>query len=345
MSSSSGIDRKDTDVLIIGAGLVGAMVANQLADKGLHVAVVDANGVANCATRRAAGLATPQLSAATAVDTARGVDIITNTVLRHGLTPRACRVLHVASTPGGTDALRALYEGLQGRLKMSWETKPGVVPEGFTAGVLVHHSLLLDLAALTAKLLQHPRIAMQPNVEVQSLESDRGMMNALASDYTIRSDTVVLATNAYAGLLSPYLADAARVVPGVAWSSRPLEKENAIMQRMLQVVPMPLVIDGAHLLVTQTLDWRLRVNAWDWDGPDDDDPAEDVQRFLRAHLPDLLDYTDQWVSGAATVTQDGVPLVGQLAGEGRVIYALGAGMYGPAWAPIIAERVGQMIMA
>ena len=151
------------------------------------------------------------------------------------------------------------------------------------------------------------------------------------------------ATNAYAGMLSPYLADSVRVARGVAWSSRPLERESALMERMMQVAPMPLAIDHSQMLVTQTVDWRLHINAWHWDDHTDDDPAEDVQRFLRAFLPELLEFTEEWRSGITTITQDGAPLVGRLTGEGVAYYALGTGMYGPAWAPILAEQIAELV--
>jgi glycine/D-amino acid oxidase-like deaminating enzyme len=336
----------DADILVIGAGLVGACIANRLAGDGLRVAVVDAGGIGQGATRRAAGLATPRLTSEHLADTARGTDAITNMALRLGVVPRACRVLHLTSKPADVDALRERLDALNGATanpKLTWETEPGLVPEGFGGGILVHQSALIDPVALTTKLLQHSNIAVQENVEIQSLEWHGATLTALSQDHTIRASAAVLATNAYAGTLSPYLADAVDVVRGIMWSSHPLERESVLLERMLHVAPMPLVIDRAHLLVTQTVDWRLRINAWHWDNHNNDDPAEDVQRFLRAHLPELLEYTEEWRSGTTTVTHDGAPLVGRLAGEGRVFYALGAGMFGPAWAPIMAEQVAELV--
>ena len=100
----------DKDVLVIGAGLIGAMIAQQLANGGRRVAVVDAQKIAQSATRRAIGIATPYLTPAHVADTARGVDIITNLALRLVVSPRACRVMHLATTPAMTEVLSDLCE-------------------------------------------------------------------------------------------------------------------------------------------------------------------------------------------------------------------------------------------
>jgi glycine/D-amino acid oxidase-like deaminating enzyme len=57
----------------------------------------------------------------------------------------------------------------------------------------------------------------------------------------------------------------------------------------------------------------------------------------------MLDQSERWLAGTTTVTRDGAPLVGELVGEGKVLYAIGAGMYGPAWAPVIAERIAGLL--
>jgi glycine/D-amino acid oxidase-like deaminating enzyme len=106
---------------------------------------------------------------------------------------------------------------------------------------------------------------------------------------------------------------------------------------------MPLIIDEGRILAAQGLDKRLRVSAWRPTSDANADPAQDVQRFLHDYVPDLLSHTQECHSGVTTVMPDGMPLVGKLAGDGAVFYALGAGHYGPAWTPIIAERITEML--
>lgn len=334
---------QDKDVLVIGAGLIGAMIANQLANGGRRVAVVDAQKTAQSATRRAVGIATPYLTPAHLADTTRGVDIITNLALRLVVSPRACRVMHLASTPAATDALAAVCEELKGnRPKLQWiDGAQGAVPAGYTGGLVAHNSVLLDLDVLTGRLLQHPNISMHEDIEIQALDSSHGSLSALAAGYTVRANAIVLATNAYVGMLSPYLSDAVRIVRGVTWSSKPLDHDQQLLEHVLQAIPMPLIIDGARMVMAQTRDWRLRIFAH---RPDNQgDPSADIAAFLRAHAPELAAHTEEWRYGVTTITADNVPLIGKLAGEGTVVYAIGAGMYGPAWAPIIAERVQQLV--
>jgi glycine/D-amino acid oxidase-like deaminating enzyme len=334
----------DIDVLVIGAGLIGAMIANQLANGGRRVAVVDAQKAAQAATRRAVGIATPHPTRAHISDTVHGVDLITNLALQLAVSPRACRVMHVASTPAATDALRAACEELKGnRPKLLWETKPGAVPAGYSGGMVVHNSVLLDLDVLTIRLLQHTNITMREDIEIQALDASNSSISALASGYTVRANAIVLATNAYAGILSPYLGDAVRLVRGVTWSSKPLDRDSHLLEHMLQAIPMPLIIDDARLVMAQTRDWRLRIFARDADNQGD--PTADIAAFLRAHAPKLAAQTEEWRYGVTSLTSDSTPLIGRLAGAGTVVYALGAGMYGAAWAPIIAERVQALVEA
>ncbi len=328
----------DKDVLVIGAGLIGAMIANQLANGGRRVAVVDAQKTAQAATRRAVGIATPHLTGDHSADTVRGVDLITNLALRLAVSPRACRVMHLASDPVESDALRAVCEERKGqRPKVLWESKPGAVPAGFNGGMVAHNSVLIDLEVLTVRLLQHPNITVHEDIEIQTLDASNGRLRALAAGYTVQANAIVLATNAYAGLLSPYLGDAIHLVRGVTWSSKPLDRDQQLLERVLQAIPMPLIIDDGRLVMAQTRDWRLRIFARSADPQRD--PAVDIAAFLHTHAPELAAHTEEWRYGVTSITADNAPLTGRLAGAGAVVYALGAGMYGPAWAPIIAERV------
>jgi glycine/D-amino acid oxidase-like deaminating enzyme len=334
---------KNREVLVIGAGLIGALIANKLANTDRRVTVVDAHRVAQGATRRAIGLVTPRLTQEHLQSTTRGVDSISTLAMSLGVPSRSSRVLHLASTPAGALALHEFCSALNStKPKLTWETKLGLVPVGYDSGIIAYNSLLLDAEMLTTRLLRHVGIKVYEDIEIQKLEYHEGRLSALAHGHTVRTDAVVLATNAYAGMLSPYLADAIHVVRTVTWSSRPIKVEDELMARVLQVIPIPLVIDHAHMMVAQNLDGRLRVSAWSWDSQPDD-PGSAIRLFLRTHLPELLDHTEEWRSGAMAITQDGAPLVGKMAGDGAVLYALGAGADGAAWAPLMADHIVQLL--
>jgi glycine/D-amino acid oxidase-like deaminating enzyme len=319
------------DVLVIGAGFTGSMIAARLAEAGAKVAVFDAQPVASGATRRAIGLVTPSLNANHIDMTLKGAATLSRLAAQHGVLPRLCSAVHLASQPDQSDELRSRIDA-------------DVIPNGYGGGLSVLNSALIDLPLLTVKLLQHPEITVHPNIEIQSLEWKRGVLHALADGYTIRADTVVLATNAYAGLLSPYLAEAIRFVPGVTWSSRPLGDDGAVQLSL--PLGSPLIIDDGKMIVARGSDNRLRISAWDWSagiGSRTADVTAQIQRWLHQQQPELVAQTDQWVSGVTTASHDGLPLIGRPVGEGNVVYAIGAGPYGPAWGQYIADRVADLV--
>jgi glycine/D-amino acid oxidase-like deaminating enzyme len=332
------------DAVVIGAGLFGAMAAYHLANNGRRVAVLDAQKTAQGATARAIGLATPQLTPSALPSTVRGVDALTALTIGLNLSPRSCQVMHLATEPAGLDALRQQAALIQtDRPRLQWETHSDVLPEGFSTGLVAGYSVLFDIAELTHKLLAHPRITVRENAEVQALEHRGARILVLAQGYTVQCAALVLATNAYAGLLSPYLADAIQIARGYTWLSRPLGDAPHLEEQVHKTVTMPLMIDEGRLVAARGLDDRLRVSAWRPTSDADADPADDVQRFLHDRLPDLLDHTQERCSGMTVVMPDAMPLVGRLAGDGAVFYALGGGHFGPAWAPIVAERIIEML--
>ncbi len=332
------------DVVVIGAGLVGALIAYALADSGRRVAVLEAGSAGQAVTARITGLVTPQLTAAGLPGTLRGVDEMTNLALRLGVAPRSCRVLHLATRRTDLDTLHEFHQSFSGdRPKLFWETQPGGLPTGYTAGLVAHYSVLVDVMTLVARVLQHPNITVRENAEVQSLEWRSGRVAVLANGYTVQSPALVLATNAFVGLLSPYLVDAVRLARGYTWTSKPINEGAELQEHLQKVLPTPFMIDDGQMLVVQTPDLRLHVNAWRLVDGANTDPADDVGRFLKEYLPELQSQGQTQGSCVTTVTSDGAPLVGRLTGEGAVYYAVGAGVYGPAWAPVIAGRVVQMI--
>jgi glycine/D-amino acid oxidase-like deaminating enzyme len=344
----------NSDILIIGAGYTGAMIAAKLAELGAQVSVVDALHVASGATQRALGLAMPCLDPRHAKDTVHSLQVLLHTATQHGVMPHGCRVLHLGSTPSRADALRNLWLSLaetevQGLFK--WETSPMVVPQGFGGGLLVDGCATLDVGMLTTKLLQHRGIAVHTGIQINKIEHVAGqnIMLALADGYTIRSQVVVLATNAYSGLLSPYLADALQFVRGVVWTSRIINFKDDNREDDQDMPQNPLVIDEGRMVVVPGADDRVRIGAWHWDAsPHTVSPADDVQKFVGQYLSALQ--TELWQSTVTTLGADGVhglPMTGRLdsASGGRTFYALGLGPYGLAWGPIVADRVASLIGA
>lgn len=329
----------DADVIVVGAGLVGAMVAHRASQQGKQVIVIDALRPGDGATRRAVGIAAPSLDAALTRSTLQGAHEVATLADELGVPHRQTRVLHLASAARDADGLRARAADLAGAgMHARWETSPLIVPNGFGGGLSVAPAVALDAPSLAVALLSPHRggagVRVLPETHVHSLAHEGGVMWALCDGFTVSAAAVVLATNAYSGLLSAYVAESARAVRGAAWVSRPLTGSNHTALRSL-----PLMVDGGRLLACAEPSGRLRVSAWAWEAEPDRDPAEDVRRFIKTCAPDLMDETEAWMTGATLSSFDHAPLVGRPDTDGKVIYAVGAGLHGLALAPDMAERV------
>ncbi len=324
-----------TDVLVIGAGLTGAMIAAHLADRNACVGVVDARQVGQGATRRALGLAIPSLHPTHIHETKYGLERLKHIAAQRGALLHSCSVVHLATSPERQRALQQLAEAVRDA-GLEWTAQPDVLPPGFDGGLLVHDSALVDVDRLLVHLLRRPNITVRQHAEVFRLERSGDMTYALCKDYTVAARCVVLATNAYVGLLSPYLADALRAARGAIWSSQP---SLAVATGQFHL-GMPLLFDDARMALMQDRDGRVHGAAWLWNESDADrDPADELRRLLKRFGLGKPEQTSRWSMGVTTATDDGAPRVGRLDTEGQVLYALGLGAYGLAWAPIVAERI------
>lgn len=329
---------------MVGAGLIGSVIAYHLANNGRRVAIADAQKAGQGATGRAVALATPHLIKAHHPDTTRGVEALTTLAIRQGVTARTCRSLHLMTQQADLDTLHELCESfVSGRPRLVWETRPDSIPKGYGGGVVAHNSALIDLVGMATRLTQHPNITLYPNTEALGLERDSDGLSAKVKGFSIPAQMIVLAPNAYAGMLSPYLAEVTRVVRGVTWTSLPLDADPDFMERVMPSISMPMVIDHGRMLVAQTLDSRLRITAWQNDALDSGGAMGDIKQFLSQHIPLLQNMTHEWRTGATTFAPGDMPLVDRLPGDDHIIFALGAGMYGPAWAMSIADRVLKLI--
>lgn len=330
-----------TDVLVIGAGLTGAMIAAHLAERHARVGVVDAQRVGQAATRRALGLATVCPHPAHIRETRRGLDHLRRLTAQHSVLIQSCGVIHLATSSERQHALRQLVSTAP-VAGLEWTTQGDLLPPGFDGGLLTRDGALVDLDALLVHLLRHPRIVVRQHAEVFRLEYAGGLTYALCRGFTIAARCVVLATNAYVGLLSPYLADSVRGARGAVWSSHPSQRAA----RDLSYAGMPFLLDDAQFALMSDKDGRLHGAAWLWRESDaGKDPSEALRRFLGQFGLGKPEQTSGWTSGVTTTTDDGAPRVGRLDVAGNVLYALGLGAYGLAWAPVVAERIAALAFA
>jgi glycine/D-amino acid oxidase-like deaminating enzyme len=107
----------------------------------------------------------------------------------------------------------------------------------------------------------------------------------------------------------------------------------------------PLVFDGGQVTLLSAEDGRLRAAAWLWQTQDlTRDPLVVLRDFLRRFGLGQPEQTSAWHTVVTTATADGAPLLGALDAGQRVLYAVGLGIYGPAWAATVAEQVAGLVL-
>jgi glycine/D-amino acid oxidase-like deaminating enzyme len=329
----------DMDVLVIGAGVTGAVIASTLADAGMRVAVIEALSVGSGATRRALGVATLDPREAHVAETARGLSLLKQMAERKGVMTQSTPALHLGTTPEREAALRQVASA-HSDSHLEWLSDTRRLPDGFAGGLLAHDSAMIDLDLLVMRLLQHPNITVRQQAEAFELQSRTEKTYVQCQGYTVPAARVVLATNAYSGLLSPYLSESVRIARGMVFTSHPLNGDAKGGPAAAQY-SMPMLVNDASLMLAPARESRIKAAAWMWeDGTAD--PYFVLRAFLRRLDGDLSQQAAQWNAGVTTATDDGAPLVGKLAGDGNVMYALGLGPFGLAWAPIVAERIAAL---
>jgi gamma-glutamylputrescine oxidase len=335
--NSRSVERIDTcEVVVIGAGLVGAVVAANLVAEGLDVAVLEARSIASGATGRTAGsvftgLPTPyvQLVERHGRETAQALWQLTvdnrvrliSAADRLGVDLERTGSLMVATDNEQADQLEAsaemlIADGFDVRFRAT-----DFLGRGFAGALHYPDDVVVDTVTLTEKLLRDIRTHI--STEVYGLELEGDDVLVLARGRTVKASTVVLAVNAYAPLLDDYFADRVAPIRGHIFVTRPLEED---------LVEIPG--STGSFSFRQTSDGRLLFTAWrpqyetPATGPSDESAEIDLMRFVGRYFPEATDqFAHRWSSilGAST---DGLPLIGALPHLSQVFFAVGFAGYG-----------------
>jgi glycine/D-amino acid oxidase-like deaminating enzyme len=348
------------DVVIVGAGLVGAAVAAHLAQQGMSAAVLEAQNVAGGATGRSVGMVLTGLPghynwAVSAYGRQKAQEIWALTVEgRKRLVETASRLnvplqhtgsLALAVEEAEVDALRESAvlldeDGFDARFNPR-----DVLERGFRAALRQPDDVTVDAAALTRALLDSSGVTVHEGTEVYDLEAEGGDVRVWAQGRTVRCNAVVLAVNGYAPLISSYFADKVAPTRGLVFATEPLAGV---------VLDVPCSADYGYEHCRQLPDRRLLLSSWrrpravgDQESSEetelDDVVRAGLARFAEHHFPDIQARdTDRW-SGVMGFTSDGLPLVGTLPHLPHVYFAVGLGGRGLAWAFVVAQRLIELM--
>ena len=326
------------DVIVIGAGLTGALIAARLAEGGARVHVLEAHKAGHAATRWALGVLTPDPQPAHFARAQQSSAQLMRIAEQAGALRRTCDVVHFAASPAAQRALEQLAQTAEGVAPCSAPDAPFAE---LGSAFVVRHSAELGVDYLVVQLLRRRGISVRQHAEALALESDEagGGVFVVCRRDTFFAPRVVLATNAYVGALSPYLAESVRPVRGAVWVSHPLPPA-AVQSLSLH---QPLIFEGGQIALLPSDDGRVRAVAWLW--PPHDlarDPLIALRDFLRRFGLGRAEQTSRWGAALTTTTADGAPLVGHLDAGRRVLYAVGLGIYGLAWAAAVADQVAAL---
>ena len=349
------------DVVVVGAGIVGAAVAVRLARQGLRVAVLEAQQVAGGATGRSAGLLLTGVpghyhwavqffgrEAARALWelSVEGRERLMETAAHLGVRAERTGSLALAVTEEEAEALRASAELLREDGFDAGFSRTDPLQRGFLAALQCPDDGVVDAADLTRALLASAPIIVHTGTEVQGLEAEGADIRVWAYRRTVRCGAVVLAAGGYAPTLEPTLS---------RWVNRgqALLVAGQVENGGRRLLAIPCYADYSYEYARSLPDGGLLLGAWRYprrlsspeNSPDPDAALrEGLSRFARRYFPEVEGHIVQHWTGMIGCTPDGVPVVGALPHLPGVYFALGLGGWGLCWAFVAAERVVEMML-
>lgn len=352
MESSKAQKRVDAcDVVVVGAGLVGAAVAARLVREGFDTAILEARRVAGGATGRSAGMVLSGLPghynravsahgrqkarevwALAAEGRERLVEAAGRLAVPVGRTGSLALAVEEAEAQAMEESAALLQED---GFEVQFDPNDAL-GRGFRAALRYPDDATVDAAALTRALLSASDVTVHAGTEVYNVEPQQSGVRVWAQGRTVLCDAVVLAINGYAPLFDHYFTD--KVSP-----TRSLILATGSLDAV--VLEQPCCADYGYAYCRQLPDRRLLLGGWRRPQPpgqenEPDDAVRDgLLRFASRHFPEVETHSVSRWSGVMGFTPDGLPLIGQLPDRPRVHFAVGLGGRGLAWAFVVAERL------
>ncbi|HEY8546163.1 MAG TPA: FAD-dependent oxidoreductase [Acidimicrobiales bacterium] len=350
------LDReRSADVVVVGAGIAGLLIARRLTDDGAEVIVLERDRVAGGVTGHTTAKVTAlhgalyqRLRSGKGADAAaayadaqqRGVERIADLVAELGI---ACDLTRApawtyATTPDGRAEVEAEVAAAQAAGLPARFADPDELPFATTGGVE-----LPDQAHLQPVAFCHGLAASLPDVyertAVTGIETEPGGVEVrTTTGHRVGANHVVIAT--HAPIADPgFLSN--RMRPSRSYAVALDLGDSPVPQGMYLRVESP-----THSLRPARRDGRPVLVAGGYGhGVGDADTAEHAARLeaWARHAFPGADVTDRW-SAHDQMSSDGVPFVGRLApGESRRWVATGFGKWGFTNAAVAAELIADGI--
>jgi glycine oxidase len=345
-------------VLVIGAGVVGCVVAHALARRGAAVEVIDMRDAGAGATQAAAGVLAPRIEAhggalleLGVVSLARFDGLVARLRTETGLTVeyRRTGTMEIARDDAQEAVLRLTAERyLTSGVPYRWLDQAAVRAEEPGIGADVRAGLLLPeqgyirAGDFTQALVEASAAAgtvFHVGTPVERVTAGLGGVAARVGGRDIEADYAVLAAGSWSGqeVFAPTAVTPVSPVRGQLLHLR---------------APAPLasrVLWGTDCYLVPWCDGSVLVGATVEQVGFDERSTEDGVRTLRRAAAELLPATSGATLGAVRVglrpgTPDGVPIIGPAASAPRVIYATGHYRNGVLLAPLTADIVTGLLI-
>lgn len=352
-----GIGRRRADacdVVVVGAGLVGAAVAGRLTRQGFRTALLEAQQASGGSSVRSAGMVVMGLPghyswAVSAYGRSRAREVWELTVEgRERLVETADALGSPAARTGSLvlavdDAEAAALKESEALLRedgFDVQLDPAGDPlgRGFRAALRQPADVMVDAAMLARALLASSGAVVHEGTEVQGLEPATSGMRVWAHGRTVLCDAVVLTLNGYAPLLDSYFVD--KVTPARSFTLLTPPLGSVVLEQ-------PCSVDYGYECCCQLPDRRLLLGSWRRarGSAELEDAAQDgLVRFALRHFPEVDLKRAIRKSGILGLTPDGLPMVGFLPHMPQVYFAVGLGARGLAWALVVAERLVELML-
>lgn len=340
------------DVVVVGAGLIGAAVAYHFAQEGFDTAILEARRVNGGATGRSFGVAFLGLPghyhwAVSVYGRERAREIWALTAAGRARLVEAAQCLGVPLRRSGSLALAiddkeadVLWESAKLLQEDGFDASFALTDpfeRGFQAALRRPDDVTVDAAGLTRALLDAEGLIVHEETEVYGLEPVGGDVRVWAHGRTVICRAVVLAVNGYAALVDPYLAERVAPVARLVFATEPLDDP---------VLDQPCTFDRGKVVIRPLPDRRLLVGIRQgWEGlASGGAPQGPLMDVLARHFPELdMERLDRW-SEVTGFTPDGLPLLGRLPNLPQVTFAVGFGGRGLSWAFVVAERLVEAML-